>query len=41
MNYLPIPLVVFFLMLVKLAWYVGVIVLLFLIWKKVQHLPGK
>jgi hypothetical protein len=25
---------------VKLAWYAGVIVLLFRIWLKVKHLPG-
>jgi hypothetical protein len=27
-------------LLVTLAWYVGVIVMLFKIWQKVKHLPG-
>ena len=25
---------------IQIAWYVGVIVLLYRIWKKVKHLPG-
>jgi hypothetical protein len=34
------PLLFLPLMLVSLAWYVGVIVLLYKIWQKVKHLPG-
>jgi len=34
------PLVAFVIGLVSLAWYVGVIVMLFKIWQKVKHLPG-
>lgn len=35
-----VPLLFLPLMLVSLAWYLGVIVLLYKIWQKVKHLPG-
>jgi len=41
MNILsPFPLVPIVIGLVSLAWYVGVIVMLFKIWQKVKQLPG-
>ena len=41
MNMLsPFPLLPIVIGLVSLAWYVGVIVMLFKIWQKVKHPPG-
>jgi hypothetical protein len=37
---LPFLLIPIAIGLVSLAWYVGVIVMLFKIWQKVKHLPG-
>ena len=34
------PLMIGLLAVVRLVWYVGVIVLLFKIWQKVRHLPS-
>jgi hypothetical protein len=39
-NFWMPGLIAILLMGISLAWYVGVIVLLFRIWNKVKHLPG-
>jgi hypothetical protein len=39
-NYLTPFLIVVPFALASIAWYVGVLVLLYKIWKKVKHLPG-